>query len=797
MEFALYGNYLCMSGNLFRSAARLSVAASLAFVLSFSLVGRASAAIGDPDLLTQTTVISLTAPDSQIVEVYSTDLPFGNSIIDATMSDESVAIVNSTKETTGNIATFRVTAVAHGFTTVTFSLDGYNPITLNVTVDSPTMVTFPDVISGVVSGVVTAEISSNDQPFTPGTLVHAESSRPGVASVDMPDVEVGPDGSAYFSFTGVGRGTGFIQFTLDGYAELAVPISIGYPSLVATPADLDLILGTTETIDVFSTDVLLADPTAVTVTASREGFVDAAIGPGDAPDVARFTLSGLAVGLTTLTFHAPGNTDSEQVVVNVIEPKLSVGPLPSALVIGTTEYLEVDSPDVAIGSDLVMTAQSSDENVILIGDIPFPQNGSVSIPIQIVGSGSAIVTISAPGFNSASIAIPVSIPSLEARDQYLEMVAGGTTTLSIWSPDLPLPDGMPMDITVGNSNVVSASDSPSAIDGIAEITLTGGVVGSTTLLVSLEGYRPVTVVVRVVRAELLVDLSQLTMFAGETQTLNVSAADYSISDGAAIVASTTGDNVLIGDPILQGDGSVDFPITGVTAGRTTITLDSADGSTFFSTTALVNVVAPRLNVDNSDFALDFGEIASVNLSSDDFDLPDDLSITATVCDQGGVTVDDIPGAWDGSSTVTFTGTRGGTCVVTLSADPYASVSVRITVAPPPPINLGSINFARKSKVLDAKSTAALDAFIARIDSAGYTKITLGGYRIIGDGVKGIPAATLAQAARAAAVQAYLSSHLPPTITYVIRDVTATAKKGFAKSAKGRNTYRRVDITAGN
>jgi len=786
-----------MSGNLFRSAARLSVAASLAFVLSFSLVGRASAAIGDPDLLTQTTVISLTAPDSQIVEVYSTDLPLGNSIIDATMSDESVAIVNSTKETTGNIATFRVTAVAHGFTTVTFSLDGYNPITLNVTVDSPTMVTFPDVISGVVSGVVTAEISSNDQPFTPGTLVHAESSRPGVASVDMPDVEVGPDGSAYFSFTGVGRGTGFIQFTLDGYAELAVPISIGYPSLVATPADLDLILGTTQTVDVFSTDVLLADPTSVTVTASRDGFVDATIGPGDTPDVARFTLSGLAVGLTTLTFHAPDNTDSEQVVVNVIEPKLSIGPIPSELVIGTTEYLEVDSLDVAIGSDLMLAAQSSDENVISIGDIPFPENGLVSVPIQIVGRGSAIVTISAPGFNSASISISVSMPTLEASDQNLEVVAGGTTTLSIWSPDLSLPDGMPIDITVGNSNVVSASDSISASDGLAEITLTGGVVGSTTLLVSLEGYRPVTVAVRVVRAELLVDLSQLTVFAGETQTLNVSAADYSISDSGAIVASTMGDNILIGDPILQGDGSVDFPITGVTSGRTTIIIDSADGSTFASTTARITVVAPRLNVDNSDFALDFGEIASVNLSSDDFDLPDNLSITATVCDQGGVTVEDIPDAWDGSSTVTFTGKRGGICVVTLSADPYASVSVRISVAPPPPINLGSINFARKSKVLDAKSTVALDAFIARINSDGYTKITLGGYRIIGDGVKGIPAATLAQAARTAAVQAYLSAHLPSSITFVVQDVTATAKKGFAKSAKGRNTYRRVDITAGN
>jgi len=667
---------------------RLVAALVTCGVLLTVLSAPSLAAPGDPNIISDTSSVSLTNPASAIIEVYSDDLPFGAHDVSAISSDDTVATIESNGPTTGNIAAFTVTSLSRGMTNAIFSLtvtndDGsethYNDLRIKVTVAAPAIISLPDALTGMSGAITTAEISSVDMPFVPGTVIHAESVRSAVASIESPDIEASDDGTANFSIQGLAHGSGSIRFSAAGYTTLTVTIVIGEPALVVDRTSIDVVVGGAATVNVFSTDAPLLDPGTVTFTSSRDGVVEISSGPGDTPDTARFTLTGLTAGPTTIVFRNDRYSNSVSINVNVSIPTLALSALPETILAGSVQTFEVTSADAPLSPDLALDVQSSNENVVTLSSTSSPENGVAVVTLQIEGIGVATVTVNVPGYVSRSVVVAVSTPTLASSDSAISVFAGGTYMVSVTCPDNSLEDGAVVKAIVDNGSVASTLESISSLNGVAEFEISGLEIGQTTVHFSSDNYRDSTVRIQVVRSQLISNSASFELFVGETKVVSLSSNDVAIGEGTEFSTLLANDNISVGDPIYQSDGTVDFLVTGLSEGSSNVNFSS---DKFRSVPVSTRVKSARLTSETNNLRVYVGGTQQIQISSTDLTLKDEAVISGESCDDGNVEITSLSPTFAGTTTVTLTGTSAGVCVLRFSADNYQTVRVSVTVVTP-------------------------------------------------------------------------------------------------------------------
>jgi len=673
-------------------SSRLLVLLVAIALLSTISAPAASAASNDPNIVSDTSSLTLTNPSSEVIEVYSDDLPLGAHDVTAISSDENIATIESNGPTVGNIASFTVKSVSRGITSVIFSLTvtnddfsetHYNNLRVKVTVNAPAMNSYPDSLSGYAGANSTIEITSGDMPFAPGTLLHVVSLNPGVASVAVPDVAVSDDGSAAFEIHGVSYGSTAIRFSADGYTNLTVPIAIGKPGLVTDKTALDVTVGNTTQVDVTSTDALFDDPETVTATSSRNDVVAIADAvPGETTDTARFALTGLTAGSTIVVFHKPGYADSSPITVNVSNSAFIFSPLPEMIIAGSIQTFEVTSAETALDSTAGIDIQSSNENVAT-ATVSSPIDGVALVTLNAIAPGAAKLTVTAPGYAEHSIDIFVGTPSLVASDSIISLFSLGKATVSIECPDL-LTNGSKVSAeVVGSVGVATTQEFVSCVDGFAEFEISGITKGRTTIRFSADNCNPTDVEVKVSASQLFMSDSSLELFVGETKTINL----YSI-DGIEIpkdfeFPNWSNDHVSF-QSTYAGDGTFNFQITGLAEGSTSVPFSLADENIFSAPKlpSSITVKSPALISDSNNLNIFTGASQKVLLTSTDLQLTPASAITHVGCEGGNVIVDSTSNATAGTVTISVKGVSEGTCDLQFSADNYQSVSVRFTVKVP-------------------------------------------------------------------------------------------------------------------
>lgn len=419
----------------------------------------------------------------------------GLSITFASSNTAAVSVVSPVSIAAGaTTGTFSYTGVASGSATLTASAPGYVSSSFNLSATS-------SLISlGAVPTVAPGQ--SLDLPLSLGTPAPAggvtvifQSSNTGVATISPTSVTIAAGlkvSTANPKVTGVAVGNAIINASATGYAPgaqtVAVSVAASLPATfsipLGTPTDETLTIsapapagGITFTLSSDNTAVLTAPP-SVTIAAGAT--------------TASVALTGVGSGTTTVRANSPGILEAtSSVTVNG-----SIG-LQTAT-ITTGKQVEVSTYfyfAVAPPSPVTATITSSAPSVAVASARPTVQGGTTAtisaitgtsantFYVQGVSTGSATLTISAPGYVNTTINVTVDPSSfvIYTPGNFSSTTLSADTSITVFPAILSPGTGAVLGygaITPAASVSVTVGSSNTAVGTITNSPLTFGANGN-------------------------------------------------------------------------------------------------------------------------------------------------------------------------------------------------------------------------------------------------------------------------------------------------------------------------------
>ena len=617
----------------------------------------------------------VTLPEGATDSVTASDYFSGEEIAyTVASSDAAVATVAVDR------AVVTVTAVVAGSATVTVTATnagGSAEQRFAVTVVPPA----PRVV-GSIEGVTLAEgathaVTASDYFSGEGIAYAAASSDTAVATVavDGADVMVtaAAAGGATVTVTATNAG---------GSAAQEFVVAVRLPAVT-------LMRGGAQTIEL--SDYFGDEVTGYEVSVTPDGIVHAS------RSGSQLTLTGLAAGSATVTVTATnaGGSAEQSFAVTVLPPApVTVGSIAAATITEGATHV-VTASDYFDGEGIAYAAASSDTGVATVA-----VDGAV-VTVTAVAVGSATVTVTATnaaGSAEQSFAVAVQLPAV-------------TLTRGSAAHEIELSDYFGSDVTSYDVSV-----SPDGIVGVSmsgsQLTLEALAVGLATVMVEVvregdtAGYQ-FEVIVAPPAPTTVGSIEAATITEGETHS--VTASDYFSGDEIAYTVASSDTAVAT----VAVDGA-SVTVTAVAAGSATVTVTATNAAGSAEQSFAVTVVPPAPTAVGGIEGVTLAEGATHAVTASDYFDGEGIAYTATSSDTAVATV-----AVDGA-VVTVTAVAVGSVTVTVTATNVvgsAAQSFAVTVLPPAPVTVGSIEAATITEG-ETHSVTASDYFSG--DEIAYT-----------------------------------------------------------------------------
>ncbi len=429
-------------------------------------------------------------------------------------------------------ATFQVNALAAGgpiVVTVTLpSSVGGASDSSTVTVAAYTVTLAPSSMNLNVGQTGNFTVTLN-RPASPGpiTVTLTQTGPSGIISLPATVTINAGDTTASFQVTALAQG-GPVTITAALPPSLNAPtssatVTVGPMTITASPASLTVPVGGTAT---FILTLSMPAPAPITVTATSGNPAVATVAPPAAPTFATgtttsaaFTVTGVALGTTTIYCQLPAAYGGGTAQVQVTVANYQLTAIPTSLTVipgGTgTFILQLNQPAPAGGAAITLASSNPQVATLGISSITILAGATQSAPVTVTGGniGSATITATLPaamGGSATNVQVTVANYTLTAVPSSVVVAPGGTATF-VAQLNIPAPAGG-LTVTAQSNNTLIATVAPAtqtiAASGTVTgtFTVTGVTAGSTTITLSL----PAAV-------------------GGATATVNVNVANYTLT----------------------------------------------------------------------------------------------------------------------------------------------------------------------------------------------------------------------------------------------------------------------------
>lgn len=419
-----------------------------------------------------------------------------------------------------------------------------------------------------------------------------------------------------------GVGTAYIRASAPGHGIDSVAVSVVGPKLSFSAASYRVGLGQRNGSAYVQVPNNTTAPLQVTFTSTANGAAGLAdtttIPAGTYYDY--FPFEGLAVGADTVIASAPGHQPDTAIFV-VTTPRIAMSGLgtydnfrpPFNFTVWSTDSVGGNYPRI---DTLPLTITSSNTSVATVTPTAFilPGSQSTNTPqITIVGEGTAIITVSAPGHPDDADTLTVRTPKLSFSWSTFQIGRRQRTADQALYVSVPnnVSDTLPVTITSSNPGIDSIFGSPDIPAGTyyKYFGVAGLQLGSNTLIASAPGYLPDTAVIIVNTPRLVVsNISTPLTTTTPPRNISITAVDsvgnsYRPLDTLVVNVASTDPSVMQTSQatyrILPTATNVQAQVSFVGPGTAAIVVsDSAGVGYGGDTTNVVTVTGPSLSLYN-------------------------------------------------------------------------------------------------------------------------------------------------------------------------------------------------------
>ena len=656
------------------------------------------------------------------------------------------------------------------------------------TVTVTAMVSAPTATGSIAAATLTEgaghSVTASDYFDGEGITYAAASSDPGVAAVAV-------DG-AVVTVTAVAAGSATVTVeatNASGSAEQAFAVTVLRPAPVTVGSIAAATLAEGATHVVTASDYFSGE--GVTYAAASSDMAVATV----AVDGAEVTVTAVAAGSATVTVtatNAAGSAEQSFAVTVVPPAPTAVGSIAAATLTEGASH-SVTASGYFDGASIAYAAGSSDMGVATVAV------DGAEVTVTAIAAGSATVTVTATNAGGSAeqrFAVtvvppaPVTVGSIEGVT-----LAEGATHVVTASDYF---DGEGIAYAAGSSDTGVATV---AVDG-AVVTVTAVAAGSATVTVtatnaagSAEQRFAVTVVPP---APVTVgSIEGVTLPEGATDS--VTASDYFEGEGITYAAASSDTGVVT----VAVDGA-EVTVTALAAGSATVTVEATNAAGSAEQSLAVTVVPPAPLTVGSIEGVTLDEGATHSVTASDYFDGEGITYAAASSDPGVAAV-----AVDGA-VVTVTAFAAGSATVTVEATNAAGSaeqSLAVTVVPPAPLTVGSIEGVTLPEGATDSVTAsdyfegAGITYAAASSDPGVAAVAVDGAVVTVTAVAagGATVTVTATSAGGSAEQAFVVAVVPPAPAAVgsIEGVTLTGGATHAVTASDYFSGEGVTYAAGS
>jgi trimeric autotransporter adhesin len=568
-----------------------------------------------------------------------------------------------------------------------------NPATVTITAFSGASIQFfPSSLDLTGSpGSLTVILSSPAGPG--GQIVNLASSDNSIATVPASVTIAAGTVAVNVTVTpGTASGTAIITGSAPGFASGTATVNVNLSTITITLDSSTIGLSST-----INGVITLSQPspagTVVTLLASPGGIVNVQPTSVTIPAGSKtggFTVTGVALGSTTITASSPGyGSGSANVTVGglgqiILPSGVTVGanqsvPFPVMLVTGAP----VGGVTIALASSDTSTVTISPASVF----IPFKATTPAVQPqVTGVAIGTATISASAPGFIGDSKPVQV-VGAISFSPSTLGILVGNTGNLTLTLTGQVPAGGLTVNLSSSDPSKATVPATVSFTVGMSSVNVpvTAVAQGLVTITASAPGLTPATATVNVLAFGQIILAAGVTVGQGQSTVFPVSLSQNAPPGGVTVnlVSSDTSKVTVTPSVFIAGGATtpaVPAQVTGINFGSANITASAAG---FTSATQPVTVPAP-LSFTPGSLTLTVGSTqnltlnlaapapaggVTVNLSSSD---PSKVSVPASVNFAAGATSVPVP----------VTGVAVGSATITASAMGFPSATASVTVQAP-------------------------------------------------------------------------------------------------------------------
>ena len=597
--------------------------------------------------------VSVGTTDSVTVSLNGATLTSG---LTYEVADESIATV----------ANGTITGVGEGTTTVTVSYNNAKSAIFVVNVVKYSLEVSKSLVSVSVGSTDSVTVSLNGSNVTSGLTYE-------VADESIATVNNG-------TITGVDKGTTIVTVSYNNAKSAIFVVNVGENILEISKSLVSVSVGSTDSVTVS------LNGSTVTSGLTYE-LADESIAT-----VNNGTITGIGEGTTTVTVSY-NNANSAIFVVNVVKYSLMVSKSLVSLGVGSTDSVTVSLNGSNVTSGL--TYEVADESIATV------TNGTITG----LAKGSTTVTVSYNNAKSAIFVVSVGENILEVSKNLVSVSVGSTDSVIVSLNGTTLTSGLTY--TVADESIATVNNG----------TITGVGEGTTTVTISYNNAKSAIFVVNVVKYNLKVSKSLVSVSVGSTDSVTVSL------NGTTLTSDLT--YTVADESIATVNNGT---ITGVGEGTTTVTISYNNAK---SAIFVVNVVKYNLKVSKSLVSVSVGSTDSVTVSLNGTTLTSDL--TYTVADESIATVNNgtITGVGEGTTTVTVSYNNAKSAIFVVNVLKYSlevskklvSVSVGSTDSVTVSLNGETVTSGLTYEVADQSIATVNNGTITGV-SAGSTTVTV-------------------------------------------------------------------------
>ena len=388
--------------------------------------------------------------------------------------------------------------------TSTFTFLTSKPAVLSVTV--PPLSISPALVSQIQGVPFDLTVAI---PFTApagGMTVNLASTTPSIATVPASITILEGATTATVPVTTSALGGTVITASRIGFANATANITVvPPPSLTISPAALDIGAGRSANLTVTSSKIAGSGGVAVALTSSDATIATvppSLVIPAGASS-ATVQLSALATGVATVSAQASTYTSgTSSVTVHPATLSLPAGAVVSP---GVTRAILLTLSDAAPAGGVVVSLISSNTAVMTVPvSVAVPEGQkTASVDLTGVAIGSATLTASAAGYQSATSAITVDTINISLGTSNIALLLNGSASYAVTLSSPAPAGGLAVSLAIADPTVASVSPATITVPagqttgGAVKATVKGLAQGATTLTASASGVNGTTVSVNV------------------------------------------------------------------------------------------------------------------------------------------------------------------------------------------------------------------------------------------------------------------------------------------------------------